>query len=78
MGAACLAVTTDRPGTILCDCLQFLADQSLDRSDQRRVAEFFRDPDKAETARRSTRPDDRAFWARYTDFAVNAETLCHE
>ncbi|WP_372839995.1 hypothetical protein [Phaeovulum sp.] len=58
--------------------MQFLADQSLGNRDQRRVAGFFRDPDKAETARRSTRPDDREFWARYTDFVLKAESLCRE
>ncbi|MDP2061641.1 MAG: hypothetical protein Q8Q63_08970 [Phaeovulum sp.] len=76
MGDACLALTSAQPGIVLCGCLQFIADQELGRADQRRVAGFFADPNKAEAARRSTRPDDREFWARYSAFIVNAEALC--
>jgi hypothetical protein len=76
VGDACLALTSARPGIVLCGCLQFLADQDLDRADQRRVAAFFADPDKAEVARRSTRPEDREFWQRYSSFIVKAEALC--
>jgi len=78
VGEACLALTSGQPGIILCGCLQFIADQELDRADQRRVAAFFADPEKAEVARRSTRPDDREFWARYTAFIAKAEPLCQK
>ncbi|MBW6506053.1 MAG: hypothetical protein K0B00_04795 [Rhodobacteraceae bacterium] len=76
VGDACLALTSAQPGIVLCGCLQFIADQDLGRADQRRVAGFFADPDKAEVARRSSRPQDREFWQRYSSFIVKAEALC--
>lgn len=60
----------------VCGCIQRVADQTLDRSDQRRAAGFFRDPDQAQDVRMSTTQSDNDFWARYKNFATTAETYC--
>ena len=61
----------------LCGCIQRVADQTLRSSaDQRRVATFFRDPDKAQVVRMSQRQSDDAFWERYVAFGQRAEASC--
>lgn len=60
----------------VCACIQKVADQTLRGGDQRRVASFFRDPDKAQDVRMSTRSSDDAFWDRYTVFGAKAEATC--
>ncbi|MFV0300303.1 MAG: hypothetical protein ACK5IP_05395 [Paracoccus sp. (in: a-proteobacteria)] len=74
--SACLRSDRGRGHTSLCGCIQQVANQTLSRSDQRRAAEFFRDPHKAQEARTSKRDADNAFWARYKRFAGNAEAYC--
>lgn len=65
-----------RANTAMCGCIQQVADQTLSRSDQRQVAGFFKDPDKAQQVRMSDRPSDNDFWARYKRFAETAEAYC--
>ncbi|TKD21652.1 hypothetical protein FBT96_08595 [Rhodobacter capsulatus] len=60
----------------LCGCIQQVADQTLSRSDQRRAAKFFEDPDQAQETRVSDRAADEDFWLRYKDFAQTAEAYC--
>lgn len=60
----------------LCDCLQEVADQTLDGGDQRRAAKLFRDPDKAEELRMADSGSAEEFWQRYTNFAATAEAVC--
>lgn len=60
----------------LCGCIQQVADQTLSRSDQRRAAKFFEDPDQAQETRVSDRAADEDFWARYKAFAQTAEAYC--
>ncbi len=60
----------------ICSCLQAVADQTLEGSEQRRAAVFFRDPDKAEAKRQSDSSSDEAFWQRYQAFAAAAEYSC--
>ena len=60
----------------LCSCIQRVADQTLRGDDQRRVATFFRDPDKAQLIKMSKKRSDDAFWERYTQFGQQAETAC--
>ena len=50
---ACMA--SDRGGNrALCGCIQQVADMVLSKSDQRRAAGFFADPDKAQQVRRAS------------------------
>lgn len=60
----------------VCGCIQRVADQTLNRSDQRRAAGFFKNPDEAQDVRMSTRPSDNDFWLRYKNFATTAEAYC--
>lgn len=60
----------------LCRCIDDVAGRMLTRSEQRRAARFFRDPDAAQRVRMSRDPDDSAFWARYRAWGETAEAMC--
>ncbi len=60
----------------LCDCIDRVADMTLRGSDQKRVASFFKDPDKAQDVKMSKRDSDDAFWERYQVFTTQAEVYC--
>ena len=60
----------------LCECIQQVADFTLRGTDQRRVAGFFKDPDKAQDVKMSKRGADDAFWDRYQAFSAQAEAYC--
>jgi hypothetical protein len=60
----------------LCDCIQQVADMTLNGSDQRRAASFFKDPEKAHKVWMSKSKSDDAFWDRYKAFGDMAEAYC--
>jgi len=60
----------------LCGCIQQVADMTLGQADQRRAADFFKDPEKAQEVRMSDRRSDEDFWERYKGFVEAAEALC--
>lgn len=60
----------------LCRCIDAVAQQTLTRSEQRRAASFFRDPDLAQEVRMSKRESDNVFWTRYRAFGETAEQYC--
>ncbi|MDZ7905668.1 MAG: hypothetical protein U5N55_07800 [Cypionkella sp.] len=60
----------------LCNCIQQIADQTLANADQRRAAEFFKNPDKAHATWVSKTGRDDAFWERYKQFGSYAEQYC--
>lgn len=60
----------------LCGCIQQVADGTLSKSDQRRAADFFTDPEKAQEVRVSDSASDEDFWARYKGFSTAAEAYC--
>lgn len=60
----------------LCGCIQDVADMTLSRGDQKRAAEFFKEPHKAQVIRQSSRSSDEKFWLRYKEFGQNARTFC--
>ncbi|WP_411836853.1 hypothetical protein [Paracoccus sp. ME4] len=74
--SACVRSDRARGNAPLCGCIQQVANQTLSRSDQRRAADFFRDPHRAQEVRTSKRDADNAFWARYRNFAAQAERYC--
>ncbi|MDO5632667.1 MAG: hypothetical protein Q4G22_12645 [Paracoccus sp. (in: a-proteobacteria)] len=74
--SACVRSDRARGNAPLCGCIQQVANQTLSRADQRRAAQFFREPHKAQEVRMSKRDADNAFWARYRAFASTAETYC--
>ena len=60
----------------LCNCIGQVADMTLRGSDQKRIAGFFKDPDKAQDVKMSKRDSDDAFWDRYNAFSAQAEAYC--
>lgn len=76
IGRACIRADREAATSSLCSCVQRVANQSLSAADQRRAADFFDNPDKAEEVRRSDAARDDAFWERYRAFADRAEAVC--
>lgn len=76
ISSACNASSRSAATPSLCACIQRVADQTLRGADQRRVATFFRDPDKAQIVRMSQKGADDAFWERYVTFGQRAEASC--
>lgn len=73
---ACLASQRAGGDAGLCGCVQQVADITLTGADQRLVAKFFADPNKAETYRMKTSTSSNAFWDRYVIFGQQAEIAC--
>ena len=73
---ACLRSDRDRVSLAACSCIQGVADFTLGASDQRKVAGFFKDPERAEKARAADGRADEAFWERYESFGTQAELYC--
>lgn len=76
IGAACIRADRSAATPALCTCVQRVANQSLSAADQRRAAEFFANPDRAEQVRRSSAQRDDEFWDRYRAFADRAAATC--
>lgn len=60
----------------LCRCIDRVARDHLTRSEQRRAARFFRDPQMAQDIRMSRAPGDREFWQNYRAYGRAAEAAC--
>lgn len=73
---ACITSPRKQKSTMLCRCVQQVADQTLTRSEQRRGAKFFRDPHKAQETRQSDNPVTERFWKRWVAFGEAAEQSC--
>lgn len=73
---ACLRSDRKAISLAACSCIQGVADFTLEASDQRKVAGFFKDPERAEKARAADGKSDEAFWARYEAFGSQAEVYC--
>lgn len=73
---ACLRSDRPQATRALCRCIGSVANQMLTRSEQRRAAAFFRDPQLAQDVRMSKSQRDNAFWARYRAFGDQAEAAC--
>lgn len=73
---ACNASARSKGDRALCTCIQQAADRTLQRSEQRRAAKFFSEPDEAQQVRMSKSDSDNEFWARYRAFGEMAEAFC--
>ena len=73
---ACLSSARAGGNGNLCGCIQKVADITLAGTDQRLVAQFFANPDKAEKVRMQHSATADAFWQRYTVFGQQAEMAC--
>jgi len=73
---ACLASARASGNASLCGCIQKVANVTLAGADQLMVAQFFLNPDKAETVRMQSSTSANAFWDRYTVFGQQAAMAC--
>ena len=73
---ACLRSDRQAVSLAACSCIQGVADFTLEGRDQRKVAGFFKDPERAEKARAADGRADEAFWDRYESFSTQAELYC--
>ena len=73
---ACLKSERARGQRALCGCIQDAADMTLNARDQKLAASFFEDPHRAQEVRQSDSRRNEAFWERYENFGVAAETFC--
>jgi hypothetical protein len=76
IGKACMDAGRAAANPALCSCIQQVANQSLSRADQRRAAEFFADPQKAQDTRTANAAATEAFWLRYRAFSDRASASC--
>ncbi len=73
---ACNASDRDAANRSLCACIQYAADRTLSRRDQKEGAKFFRDPHAAQEMRQSDRRSHEKFWKRWRNFGETAEAMC--
>jgi Ni/Co efflux regulator RcnB len=73
---ACLKSDRKAANRNLCGCIQDVADATLNRSDQRMAAKFFKAPEMAQEIRQSDRATHESFWKRYKEFGASAKTYC--
>ena len=76
IGRACMGAGREAASPALCSCVQQVANQSLNKTDQSRAAAFFDEPEKAQSVRQSDATRDDAFWDRYRAFADRAAAMC--
>jgi hypothetical protein len=76
IGNACLNSGRDAADRKMCDCIDGVADQMLDGSDQRRAAKFFSNPELAAKTMLSDTARDDAFWERWEHFGETATIYC--
>ena len=74
--SACNRSERQQSSRELCRCIDSVADNTLTRSEQRRAARFFTNPDEAQAVRMSRTRADNEFWARYRAFGEAAERSC--
>jgi len=60
----------------VCGCIQDAANLTLDKSDQKLAATFFRNPERAQVIRQSETSRNERFWERYEQFGVTAQEFC--
>ena len=73
---ACLRSDRAQATRAMCRCIDSVAQTTLTRSEQRRAASFFNDPDLAQQVRMSKTARDNEFWGRYRAFGASAEQYC--
>jgi len=73
---ACLKSARPAVTARLCTCIQRVADQRLERGEQRLAASFFLNPQKAQRIRQSANARNAVFWQRYRQWGDAAEKAC--
>lgn len=69
---------SDRPAATRarCGCIQRVANDTLSRTERRKVAKWFDDPHQAQVVRMSDRRSDEVLWERYKRFGELAQAIC--
>ena len=73
---ACNASDRKASSPRLCHCIQRVANDTLDRSDQRLAAKFFKEPDLAQEIKMSDNRSHENFWKKYKAFGTTASKTC--
>ncbi len=73
---ACNASDRKAATRTMCGCIQDAADMMLSSREQRKAAEFFSDPHKAQELRQSDSRYDERFWDNYKEFGAVAAKFC--
>lgn len=76
VGKACISADRKAASTQLCSCVQQAANQTLSRSEQRRAATFFEEPQLAQDTRQADGSSNERFWQRYKQFSATASRTC--
>lgn len=74
---ACLNSDRAAASRSLCNCIQDAADATLSRSEQRRGARFFADPQALQDLRQSSSFTSSRFWKNWKNFGVAAKNYCN-
>lgn len=73
---ACMNSDRKAANRRLCRCIDQAARKTLNSSDQRLAATFFKDPHRSQEIRQSDRTSHEKFWKRYKEFGVRAQQMC--
>lgn len=73
---ACMASDSKHRSAQVCGCIQQVANQTLDRADQRLAAKFFKKPQMAQDIRMSDNRQHEVFWKKYKEFGDTATKYC--
>ena len=76
LAKACIAADRSAASPRLCSCVQNVANQTLNSSDQALAVRFFSDPQLAQDTRQSDNRGSEAFWQRYKAFSNAARRSC--
>lgn len=73
---ACMASDSKHRSVQVCGCIQKVANRTLDRSDQKLAAKFFKKPQMAQDIRMSDNRQHEVFWKKYKEFGATASATC--
>ncbi|MGB3244940.1 MAG: hypothetical protein WBB25_10420 [Sulfitobacter sp.] len=59
-----------------CGCVQAVANQTLSGADQRRGAQYFKNPHKLQEVRQSDNAGNERFWKVWKEFGQSAGAVC--
>ena len=73
---ACMKSDRSAASRELCSCIEKVARPMFSRSEERRIARFFKNPDLTQEVRASSRASDERFWEKYQRWGELAEARC--
>ena len=76
INSACLASDRKARSNARCGCIQAVANETLNGSQQRLAVQFYSDPHMAQEIRQSDRSAHEAFWLDYKAYGAAAARTC--